>query len=250
LQHRRIAAQDLLLMRLEEIAVVGSAAQECGILEEISEPDVAAPAEESAHHMGIVRVIDTERPLRLPAHGAQAALALEHPVVILRREPVLPVQRAVTIALADPGAKVGIGCISISPCLVYLLSIVQVPSAVVVGFLRASLGVGCISMTLLFVDRLPMGQVPSTLLGVFLRPGFGICEATAPALVDALAVGFFPSAPVGALALAACGFLRIFVGMIGHGLSRGWWRSPRWRAKRAAPAHSRASSDALCAAAQ
>jgi hypothetical protein len=127
------------------------------------------------------------------------------------------VQRAVTIALADPGTKVGIGFISMSPCLVYLFAIGQVPSAVVVDFLRASLGVGCISTTLLFVDRFPMRQVPSTLLGIFLRPGFGLCEATAPALVNPLAVGFFPSAPNCALALATCGILRIFDGMIGHG---------------------------------
>jgi hypothetical protein len=203
-------------MRDKEFAVVGSAAQERGILEEVSEPDVAVPAEESAHHAQIVRVIDTERPLPLPAHETQAALALYHPVVILRRKPILPLQCAGTIALADPVAKVGIGCISISSCLVYLLSVGQVPSAVVIDFLRANLGVGRISMTLLFVDRFPMGQVPSTLLGVFLRPGFGICEATAPALVNSLAVGFFPSAPTCELALAAFGILRIFVGMIGH----------------------------------
>ena len=70
-------------MRLKEIAVIGSTAQKRGILEEKSEPGVAGPAEETAHHAEIVGVIDKERPL--PAHEAQAALALEHPIEVLQR---------------------------------------------------------------------------------------------------------------------------------------------------------------------
>jgi len=72
-------------MRLKEIAVIGSAAQKRRILEEKSEPGVAGPAEKTAHHAEIVGVIDKERPLPLPAHEAQAALALEHPIEVLQR---------------------------------------------------------------------------------------------------------------------------------------------------------------------
>jgi hypothetical protein len=57
-------------MRDEEFAVIGRAAHKRGILEEMSEPDVAVAAEETTHHAQIVRVIDAERPLPLPAHGA------------------------------------------------------------------------------------------------------------------------------------------------------------------------------------
>jgi hypothetical protein len=41
-------------MRDKEFGVVGGAAQKRGILEEMSEPDVAVAAEESAHHAGLV----------------------------------------------------------------------------------------------------------------------------------------------------------------------------------------------------
>ena len=40
-------------MRDKEIAVIGSAAQKRGILEETSEPDVAVAAEETAHLAGM-----------------------------------------------------------------------------------------------------------------------------------------------------------------------------------------------------
>jgi hypothetical protein len=45
-------------MRDEEFAVVGGAAQKRGILEEVSQPDVAVAAEETAHHAQIVRVCE------------------------------------------------------------------------------------------------------------------------------------------------------------------------------------------------
>jgi hypothetical protein len=52
LQRCRVAAQDLLFMRGKEFRAVGRAAQELGILEEMSEAEVAVRAEETAHHPG------------------------------------------------------------------------------------------------------------------------------------------------------------------------------------------------------
>jgi hypothetical protein len=84
LQRRSVAAQDLLFMRDKEFPVVGGAAQELGILEELSEAEVAVIAEEAAHHAGVMGVIDARRPGEfLPADEAQAVLAHDHPVEIL-----------------------------------------------------------------------------------------------------------------------------------------------------------------------
>jgi hypothetical protein len=120
-------------MRDEEIAVVGSAAQKRGILEKVSEPDVAVPAEESAHHAQVVRVIDTERPLPLPAHETQAALALDHPVVILQRQSVFRPQLALPPGLLCAehfGAVCRIARIAASPFFVDLFAIGHAPSQI------------------------------------------------------------------------------------------------------------------------
>jgi hypothetical protein len=122
-------------MRDKEFGVVGSAAQKRGILEEKSEPGVALPAEESAHHAGFVRVIDTERPLPLPAHGAQAALALQHAIVVLQRQSVSLLQLLLPPALLCPeqlGAVLGIGRVALSLLRVELFAIGRVP-AVILG---------------------------------------------------------------------------------------------------------------------
>jgi len=71
-------------MRGKELRTVGGAAQELGILEEMSEAEVAVRAEESAHQLGGVGMVDARRVRKLlPAHEAQPVLAREHPVKIL-----------------------------------------------------------------------------------------------------------------------------------------------------------------------
>jgi len=71
-------------MRGKKFPVVGGAAQELGILEELSEASVAVIAEEAAHHAGVMGVIDARRAGELlPADEAEAVLALDHPLEIL-----------------------------------------------------------------------------------------------------------------------------------------------------------------------
>jgi hypothetical protein len=73
-------------MRGEEFGEIGGAAQKRGILEEISEPDVAVRAEEGAHQAAGVVVVDVRGALeRLPADEAEPVLACEHPVEVCAR---------------------------------------------------------------------------------------------------------------------------------------------------------------------
>jgi hypothetical protein len=155
-QHRTVAAQDLLLMRDEEFAVIGGAAHKRGILEEMSEPDVAVAAEETAHHAQIMRVIDTEHSLPLPAHETQAALALEHPVVILQRQSVFRPQPALPPALLCPvhlGAVFGIGRVAVSLVRVDLFAIGRVPGAFVGKLPGATCRILCISLSFVWTGH-------------------------------------------------------------------------------------------------
>jgi hypothetical protein len=143
-------------MRDKEFGVVGGAAQKRGILEEMSEPDVAVAAEESAHHAGPVGVIDTERPLPLPAHETQAALALDHPVVILQRQSVFPLQLALPPGLRCPeqlGAVCGVGGAAVSPVRVDLFAIGRVPSALVGKPPLATCRILCISFSFVWTGH-------------------------------------------------------------------------------------------------
>jgi hypothetical protein len=143
-------------MREKEIAVVGGAAQKRGILEEMSEPDVAVAAEETAHHAQIMRVIDTEHPLPLPAHETQAALALDHPVVILQRQPVFRPQLALSPGLLGPeqlGAVCGVGGAAVSPVRIDRFAIGRVPGALVGKLPRATCRILCISLSFVWTGH-------------------------------------------------------------------------------------------------
>jgi hypothetical protein len=61
----------------------------------VAKPEVALPAEQAAHLAGHVAVVDA-KPLgwSLPADGASTALALEHGIVLLERNPILCPQEA------------------------------------------------------------------------------------------------------------------------------------------------------------
>ena len=132
-------------MRGKEIPVVGGAAQELGILEELSEASVAVIAEEAAHHAGVMGVIDARRAGELlPADEAEAVLALDHPLEILLRQPVFPSNPVVFSAILFGAGK--------PVCAIF--------------------GVGRIAVSLLHADPFAIGLIPSPLVG---EPPFAPC---------------------------------------------------------------------------
>jgi hypothetical protein len=79
--------------------------EQLGIVLELAEPVVAGEAEQAADATGLVVVVDVQADVgsrRLPADGATPTLRLEHPVVVLRGEPVLLLQVSLPDRLLDP----------------------------------------------------------------------------------------------------------------------------------------------------
>jgi hypothetical protein len=91
LQRRRLSAQDLLFMLLEEFQDIGGTAQQDWVVEEMSAAEVAVVAEESPHKAAVMVMVNARGAgERLPADEAEPVLPREHAVEVFQRQSVVP----------------------------------------------------------------------------------------------------------------------------------------------------------------